>query len=329
MNKTAVLALALLAALSAASCSKKQPDAELPVMGRLETFNYDPAARFEDRIGAMPEKLLEQYRLMDGRPGYRSYVPTAEERALLLNYLRLMPPVAERVFRESCAGLYFLEGFQGNGMVSWVLDERGKLYFHMTLNPAAFRQTLSETLTERESSCFIPDKGWAVSVDAGVKYKGLAYALFHEAAHAVDQMRGITPLLDPSQPEASRVPAGPDGGLITEVWDSHSRPFPRNEFWNRDNLTFYGFRGGPKIGIFDAYGVYSGFSSTPFASLYGSKSWAEDFAELAAYGLITGKLGQPYRIMLSAPGSKDKVFEPMKGAAARRAAAALALLEKM
>lgn len=329
MNKAAVLALALFAALSASSCSKKQPAAELPLMGRLETFSYDPAARFEDRIGAMPEKLLEQYRLMDGRPGYKSYVPTAGERALLLEYLRLMPPAAERVFRESCVGLYFLEGFQGNGMVSWVLDEKGKLYFHMTLNPAAFRQTLSETLTERESSCFIPGAGWAVSVDAGDKYRGLAYALFHEAAHAVDQMRGVTPLVDPSQPEASRVPARPDGGLFTEVWDSYSRPFPLSEFWNRDNLTFYGFGGGPKIKMLDAYGVYKGFSSAPFASLYGSKSWAEDFAELTAYGLITGKLGQPYKIMLSGPGPKNDVFEPMRGAAARRSAAALALLEKM
>ncbi|PKM97057.1 MAG: hypothetical protein CVU79_10415 [Elusimicrobia bacterium HGW-Elusimicrobia-3] len=329
MRKSNLLALAL-APLLLAACSKKAPVQAVPEMARLETFAYAPGAGFESRIGPMPERLLEIYREIDGRTDYRNYAPTAADKALVLEYLRLMPPALERVFREKCVGLYFVENLQGNGVTSWVVDREGTLYFHMTLNPAALRLGLSETLTERESSCFIPEKGRNVSIDSGGKHKGLAYALFHEGAHAADYIYGLTPLVDEGLPEAYRPPARPDGGLFTETWESYSKPFPRSDFPFREKLTFYGFGGGPKIPLADADGVYAGLAGSPFVSLYGAKSWAEDFAELTAYGLITGRLGQPYRITVTGPLGVKKTAEPLKNpAVARRAAAALALLEKL
>lgn len=327
MKKSSLLPLAL-APLLLAACSPKTP--AVPEMGRLETFAYVPGSSFESRIGPMPERLLEIYRGIDGRTDYRNYAPTAADKALVLEYLRLMPPALERVFRDKCVGFYFVENLQGNGVTSWVVDTAGNLYFHMTLNPAALRRGLSETLAERERSCFIPEKGRSLAVDAGGKYKGLAYALFHEGAHAADYIYGVTPLVDEGLPEAYRPAARPDGGLFTGAWESYSKPLPRNDFPFRDRLTFYGFGGGPKIPLADAGGVYAGLAGSPFVSLYGAKSWAEDFAELAAYGLIAGRLGQPYRITVAGPLGVKKVVEPLKNpAAARRAAAALALLEKL
>jgi hypothetical protein len=327
LRKSNLLLLAL-APLLLAACSKKTPT--VPEMGRLETFAYTPGSSLESRIGPMPERLLEIYREIDGRIDYRNYAPTAADKALVLEYLRLMPPALERVFREKCVGFYFVENLQGNGVTSWVVDSRGTLYFHMTLNPAALRRGLSETLTERERSCFVPGKNWSLAVDAGGKHKGLAYAIFHEGAHAADYIYGLTPLVDEGLPEAYRPAGRPDGGLFTEAWEAYSKPFPRNDFLFRDQLTFYGFGGGPKIPLADADGVYAGLAGSPFVSLYGAKSWAEDFAELTAYGLITGRLGQPYRITVSGPGGIRKTVEPLKNqAAARRAAAALALLEKL
>ncbi|OGR77416.1 MAG: hypothetical protein A2X32_04395 [Elusimicrobia bacterium GWC2_64_44] len=325
MRKLALLPLLLLAA----ACSGNPKQDGVPEMARLELYNYSPAASLEDRIGLIPERLLEIYRALDNKPGYKPYPPTPQEKALLLEYLALMPPAYGRVFREKCAGLYFVEGFTGYGVTSWVVDGEGRLYFTMTLNPAALRETLSETMTSRERSCFIPESGQAVTVDAGTKYKGLAYALFHEAAHALDYIEGVTPYTDLDQPERYRAAARPDGGLFTEAWESYAKPFPRNDFLFRDKITFYGFGGGPKIALSDAYGAYAGLAGSPFVSLYGAKSWAEDFAELTAYGLIAGKLGQPYRVTLSMKGAASRAFEPMKGPAARRAAAALALAEKL
>ncbi|MDO8805746.1 MAG: hypothetical protein Q7R35_15105 [Elusimicrobiota bacterium] len=313
---------------AAAACEKKQASPELPVMARLEIYGYNPYLRLEGRLGQMPAILLEQYRLMDGRPDYKSYNPSPAEKALFLQYLRLMPPAVERIFMARCVGVYFVEGFMGNGLTSWVADSKGKTYFHMTLNPAAFRQTLTETLTERERSCFIPARGWTISVDAGSEYKGLAYAVFHEAAHAVDYMAGVTPLVDPDLPERYRPPARPDGGFFTKTWASHSAPSPGYDYPYRDKLTFYGLGGGPKIPLAEAPGIYNSLIGGPFASLYGSKSWAEDLAELTAYGLIVRRLGQPYRITVAGPAGKT-VSEPMEGRAGRRAEAILQLLEKI
>lgn len=297
-------------------------------MARLEIYAYDPSSRFEDRIGPMPAKLLEQYRLMDGRPDYTAYAPSAAEKALLLEYLRLMPPAVERIFRDKCVGLYFVRGFMGNGMTSWVADGSGKVYFHMALNPAAFRQTLSETLTERESSCFIPAKGWKVSVDAGKKYKGLAYAIFHEGAHAVDYMAGITPMVDPYMPAAYRPTPHSYAGLFTSAWAAYSSPAPGSDYAGRTKLTFYGLGGDPKIPLAGAAELYNGLMGSPFVSLYGSKSMAEDLAELTAYDLIVRRLGQPYRIIVTGP-EGEIVSEPMKGRAGARADAAVKLIEKL
>jgi hypothetical protein len=330
MGNKPVLLLALsLLLCGQAACAKKKPAPVVPAISRIELYEYSPASSLEDRIKAMPPKVLEFYRQMDGRPDYKTYLPTPADKALLLSYLRLMPPAVERVFREKCVGLYFVEGFAGNGMTNWVADEKGGLYFHMALNPAGLRQTLSETLTERERSCFLPARGAGVTVDAGKKYKGLAYAVFHEAAHAADYIYGLTPMVDPDLPPAYRPAPRPDGGLFGKVWELYRTTRPPGAYPWREKLTFYGLGGGPKLTLAEAPGVYKGLAASPFVSLYGSKSWAEDFAELTAYYLITVKLGQPYAITVAGPGLKTIRLEPMTGPAAARAAAAAELLRKL
>jgi len=318
---------ALLAA-SLACCAACGAREQLPPMARMEMYGDSLSLPFERRITAMPPALLEEYRRMDARPDYSAHVPTDAEKALVLRYLRLMPPAFERAFRARCVGLYFVEGFAGSGMTSWVRGADGRAYFHMALNPAVFGQTLSRTLTERERSCFAAAPGYSVSVDAGVKYKGLAYALFHESAHALDYVEGLSPMADPELPAAlRRAPAG-GAALFARVWDSYSAPKPAADYPARASLTFYGLGGGPKLKAGDAAAAYEELAASPFISLYGSKSWAEDYAELTAYALITGRLGQPYRITVSGPRGR-KVYEPMKGRAGARARAALELAEKI
>lgn len=323
MIRRAILTAAL---ACCAACGARE---QLPPMSRMEMYGNSVSLPFEQRIAAMPPALLEEYRKMDGRPDYRAHVPADAEKALVMQYLRLMPPVFERTFRERCVGLYFVEGFAGNGLTSWVQGTDGKAYFHMTLNPAVFGQTLSQTLTARERSCFAAAPGYSVSVDAGSRYRGLAYALFHESAHALDYMAGISQNVDPEMPLRLRAVQRPDGGLFTGVWDSYSVPKPAFDFPARSSVTFYGLRGGPRLKASDAPAVYQALAASPFVSLYGSESWAEDMAELTAYGLITGRLGQPYRITVTGPGDFKKVCEPMKGRAGARARAALGLAEKI
>ncbi|MBU2573224.1 MAG: hypothetical protein KKH28_04015, partial [Elusimicrobia bacterium] len=313
----------ILALAGAVSCKKKGAPvvsrSDVPEMALIELYNYSPSSEFEERIGKMPDRLLELYRLMDERKDYAAYEPSQAEKALVAKYLRFLPPVFERVFREKCVGLYFVRGFAGNGLTSWVVDARGRLYFHMVLNPDALKNDLSTTLTEREKSCFLPVSGGRVSVNAGKKYKGLAYALFHEASHAVDYIEGVTLFAEPDFPERYRPPGRQPGDIFTGVWRDYSLPKPGNNYSLRNKITFYGLGGGPKLAFAEAPELYSGLMRSPFVSLYGSKSWAEDFAELIAFDMITRKLGQPYKITLSVPGARPLVFEPMRSSALIRA----------
>ena len=332
----ACLCLLLLAPSGLVSCKKKAAPVDggmavdVPEMARMGLYNYSPSSEFEERIGKMPDKLLELYRQMDGRPDYAEYEPSKEEKELVLKYLRLLPPAFERVFREKCVGLYFVSGFAGNGMTSWVVDTRGRLYFHMTLNPAALVNDLSVTLTERERSCFFPESAGRVSVHAGKKYKGLAYALFHESAHALDYIYGITPFVEPGFPERYRAIPRPTAELFRAAWVEYAVPRPEHNYALRNKITFYGLGGGPKLSLSAAPELYRGLAASPFPSLYGSKSWAEDFAELTAFGMITGALGQPYRITLALPGAKPSVMEPMRATkAAVRAGKLLKSLESL
>lgn len=327
MRGSRALALALLLPL-AAGCSSRRAQ-YLDVVTDLKNYAFDPASRLEDRIGLMPGKVLDVYKQADGMPGYKAYEPSAGEKALLLSYLRLMPAPVERIFREKCVGIYFIDGLKGNGITNWIGGRPGEIYFFVALSRESLEKSLSETLTDRERSCFIPEKGFDVAVDAGRKYRGVAYALFHEAAHAVDYASGVTPFVEPGLPREYS-PLGRDaGGLFTSVWQAYDKPFPKDDFYQRDKITFYGFGGGPKIPMADAGGMQMLLEKSPFVSLYGAKSWAEDLAELTAFGLLARRLGQPYGITVTAPGGRKLEFHPMKGAASRRAAAALKLLEAL
>ncbi len=320
-----LLCLALL--LSAAPGCTRRP-ADLPALVRLETFAFNAASPFEDRITVMPPALLEHYRDWDKRPDYTSYKPSAADRALLMEYLRLLPPVYERIFKARCAGIYFVSGLMGNGITTWVIGPGDKVYFHITLNPAALKAGLSETLTKRERSCFIPRAGWDVKVDAGNKYKGLLYALFHEGTHGLDYAAGLSPYCDDTMPKFYWPEEPVSGSFFFKEWSGYFAPLKSSDYHGRDMVTFYGLGGGPKIDITEAKYVYEGLKKSPFMSLYGSKSWAEDLAELTTFAILTGKLGQPYRILIQYPDSLT-TLEPMKGEAGARAVEALSYLDKI
>ena len=319
--------LCLVVLLSVVSGCVKRP-ADLPALGRLETFGFDPASRLEDRITVIPPAMLNHYRDWDKRPDYAAYKPSDSDKALLMEYLRLLPPVYERTFKARCAGIYFVSGLMGNGITTWVIGPEDKVYFNITLNPAALKTGLSETLTKRERSCFIPRSGWDVKVDAGGKYKGLLYALLHEGAHGLDYAAGISPYCDDTMPKYYWPAESVSGSFFYKTWSGYSVPYKRSDFHGRDLVTFYGLGGGPKIDITEAKYVYEGLKKSPFMSLYGSKSWAEDLAELATFAVLTGKLGQPYKVLIQYPDSLT-TLEPMKGDAGARAGEALSLLEKI
>ncbi|MCX5785114.1 MAG: hypothetical protein NTX59_05455 [Elusimicrobia bacterium] len=330
MKKIIISILCLTAVFGAAGCGKKSASGpDIPYYSSLENYKFDPAIPLADRIVIVPPDMLKSAAETDGRADYKAYDPTAADKELFSKYLALLPPVYGRVFRERCVGVYFIENFMGNGVTSWVVDGKGVIYFYMILNPASLKNNLSKTLTDRERSCFIARPGLDIKVNAGQKYKGLLYALFHEGTHAVDYIKGVTPFADDSMP-SGYFPASPlAGDFFRTVWADYRVPLIPGLIDGRENITFYGLGGGPKLEMYGVPAMYRELTFSPFISLYGSKSWAEDLAELASFAFITQKLGQPYSIGLTGFGPGPEVFYPMKGPAGPRSQTIMKLLESM
>lgn len=301
---------------------------ELPEMARLGSYAFDPVSALEARIAAVPAPVLEYFRTEDQRPDYAAYLPSHAEKKLLLDYLALLPPEYAKVFKARCVGLYFISGFIGNGVTNWVAGSDGKIYFYIILNPDAFNKDLSETLTERERSCFRPEAGWSVAVSAGRRYKGLLYALAHEAAHGLDYAVGISPYTDDTMPEYFRPKKNLARDFFGGVWQDYRLPRPAADFPGRDKITFYGLGGGPKLDISGALPLYKDLYAGQFVSLYGARSWAEDLAELETFHAITERLRQPVRVTFISPGGRQ-TMRPMDGKAAARAAVLRSFMEKI
>ena len=320
--------LVLILAVSGSVSCKKKYDPQVPPISRLEYHDFNSSSSLSDRIKLMPEKVLDFYRQMDNRQDYQAYNPSSADKALVLEYLSLLPPIYGKVFRERCVAIYFVENFMGNGIANWTLDRDNRIYFHIALNPASLKDNLSQTLTERERSCFIGAPGLSISVNTGTKYKGLAYALFHEATHGVDYVKGITPFTDKDFPRKYWPKNICNGGIFFKSWKDYSIPLKDMDFKGRDRITFYGLSGGPKLKIKEAPSLYKGLVSSPFISLYSSKSWAEDLAELASFQMITAKLGQPYIITLSGFG-QEIILEPMSSNGGKRGGEIMKILESI
>ncbi|MBI5240765.1 MAG: hypothetical protein HY926_09855 [Elusimicrobia bacterium] len=317
--KTRTAVPALLAAALGLACARGGPAPDQlkqylsqPQM-QVKSYAFDPASPLESRLGPCPEMLLAWLREIDDKPGYRGYAPSAAEKRLVLELLAALPERMKQAFQERLLGIYFVEDFTGNGMSNWVLDESGQVHAWLVVNPAAFKKSLSETLTAREASVF---KGGGVKVDCGTRYRGVVYTILHEGLHVYDFVRGVTPYVEEAVVHAAR--GGKGLGASWDVWESLKKPRPEADFPFRDELRFYGMNGGPSIRAADAAKVYLGLMRSPFPSLYASQSWAEDAAELFTFHHITSVLKQPYVIRLAGP--RPASFEPMRsGHAAARA----------
>lgn len=282
---------------------------------KLKTYAFDPKSTLDSRLGPCPKALLELLKEQDERKDYEGYAPTPAEAALLRGYLATLPPKMTQAFEERLLGVWFVKNFTGNGMSSWVLGKDGALYAWIVLNPSGFSRSISQTLTARDASLFKDSPG--LSIDAGDKYSGIFYTILHEGTHAYDYIRGITPYVE-------EFPALARGKALDASWDVWRKiDAPRTDavLPLRDKLHFYGLAGGPALAAAEARPLYTALAKSPFASLYGSQSWAEDVADLVTFHHLAVVLKQPYQIMLPPSGrEKGLTVEPMKTGRAKERA---------
>jgi len=270
-----------------------------------------------ERVQPVSENLLSYLKALDNMPSYANYTPSPSEMKEISNYIEMLPPLHQKIMKERMLGIYFVDTFMGGGMTDIAADEAGKEYFYIIFNPATLKSPFGKWVSQKDMTCFIPDNsGYTVEIETGTGYNGFFYILLHEVTHGIDYVENITPYADDFQWKMmvffSKMPKQMTP-FVTGIWDGLKLPLPDNDYQMRKQVSVYGW-GGPNIKLAKAEKLYRNFSASPFVTLYGSTSWAEDLAEFATYYHITQVLGKPYVITVKSNGNPVFVYEPMKSA---------------
>lgn len=279
------------------SCPLAARAAEPPDSKALRSYDFDASIPLP-RLKPMPPWLLQKWIDMDEMP-YEAYTPSLPEAMQLGLAFDRLPAPMRKVLSERVIAVYLVKGLKGNGITEWVLDSSSRPYVYMILNPAGFTQTLSQLLTERDRSIFRGPVD--LKVEAG-DWSGIFYSVAHESAHAFDFVKNVTPYTDPGIYEARN--PGASAAWRWDAWAEYAKPEPRADYPLRTKLHFYGF-GEPELDASQAAELCSQWAGTPFASFYGSLSWAEDLAELFVLRHLIQDLHQPLRRVCG-----GKVYSP-------------------
>src|SRR5215469_1407593 len=168
----------------------------------------------------------------------------------------------------------------------------------VSLFAGALHETVSELVTRKERTLFeSAGSDLSVTVEGGT-LSAIVYVLLHEATHIVDFTVGAAP-----------TPAHPGGKhpLVSEIWQDDRTP--TNEYRLPVLMSIF-WRTRQAMPIAQAAELYEALSHTPFISVYSSCDSHDDLAELVAWTELTGRLHQPYRIVISNGANIVRVFEP-------------------
>ncbi len=277
----------------------------------LKSYSFNPDTTLRSRIKPAPPFVMDYLIEMDGRPDYSSYAISDDERSLIEDYLSKLPPVHQNVLKERLIGIYFVNNFIGSGFAEYVLSDKNDIYSFLVFNPLILKNDLSEWLSYRENTCFInKSPEYRIEIDCGREFLGLMYGLLHETSHVVDYVLQYTPFVEPALTKIDGYQVK-SSDFTRGIWSEYYLPSREYRSPYRKKISFYGLGGGVKIDITDSVSVYKKLKDTPFVSIYGWVSWAEDFAELITFYHLTEKLHQPYEIRVYEKGNLIFKYDPM------------------
>lgn len=277
----------------------------------LKDYQFNPESKLISRIKINPDAALDYFRQLDSNPNYSLYQPSQEERQLMLDSFTQLPPLTQKVLKERLAGIYFVNHLLGSGLTEFILNDQDEIYIIMAFNPAIFKKNINQWLTDKENTCFIPNKeGLRLEIEVNPKLSGFFGILLHESVHAVDYVVGITPFVEPAL-QKIRKPLTKKSDFILGIWQEYQIPDKSADFLWRPKLTFYGSKNGPLILLEKAPEVYAQLLASPFVSLYSTLLWAEDLAEFVMFYHLTQKMRNPYRIQIKNAGKILSSYEPM------------------
>ena len=281
----------------------------------LGSYRFDEDSSLVSRVTAPPPMVLNYLMKLDGRIDYEPYAPDGKEMKIIESAIASLPAQHEKILKKRLIGIYFIRNFFGNGLADWVVDPQNTVYTILVFNSGVFAKNLTELLTEKEKTCFLADDPeYDIHIDCGKKYNGFHYILVHEATHALDYVINVTPYADREYKDHMNIRVS-ETEFTKGIWSGYDASRVRYLFSKR--VFFYGSPK-PQLRISESPVVYKELSRSPFASLYGSQSWAEDLAELAAFYHITRVLDQPYCITVTRKGKTAASVRPMESQEVRK-----------
>ena len=275
----------------------------------FESYRFDENSSLISRVTIPPIFMLNYLKKLDNKPDYYPYLPNSNEMKIVEDALNLLPPLNQRILKKKLIGIYFIRNFLGNGLTDWVVDSQNTVYTIVVVNSGVFTKNLSDLLTIKEKTCFqTDDQEYEIYFDCGKKFNGFNYILLHESTHAVDYIKNFTPYADVQYKNYMHIGIS-ETEFTKTIWKGYDASCGDYTFSKR--VVFYGFSK-PKLRMSEAAEVYTELSHSPFVSLYGSLSWAEDLAELVTFYHITHVLNQPYAITITRKGEKILSVHPME-----------------
>ena len=271
------------------------------------TGAIDVSGPVESRIQGAPANVISWLNAMDSTDNYKPYTLTAEEEILFIRYLSLLPENYRQIVEEKVIVIYFIDNFTGGGMTCETFDTNGNMYMVWFYNTEILRRTLGEWINYRENS-FFDDNENGIGIVAGCTgdYAALIHTLLHEASHVFDYYYHVTPFVEPGLHHRNTVLKT---GFTETIWETYNLPVEKYDFPRRGELSAYGL--GPAQRKSLAPDIYRSLSKTPFASVYGSRNWAEDFAEAFTWYYLGKYLNCSYRVSIINGEDDTFVYEPL------------------
>jgi len=249
-----------------------------------------------ERAVAIPETLLKTWQKADAKLNpialsYESYLPTLVEKELLKKSFSTLPSSWQKVLQKKLTRIFFVKNLVGAGITDWVINgKNNERFYTILLNPKLFHTNTKSWLEYRANSMFSQGDYYITYVGVP-EIPALTYALLHETAHIIDFETYQTPFVDPFMQQYLHI--SNTETLFTEnVWQAYSQPLITFEFSERKHLNAY------HLTIQRDYinnnklpEIFTHLKQTPFVTLYASLTWAEDYADFAAFSYLE-KMGQ-------------------------------------
>ncbi len=253
-------------------------------------------------IAPPPEGVFERFREEGMDPA--NHPLTEVERAKVEAAFSVLPPLHQRILGAHIHSISFLDNMPNTALTSPVVSLDSIERFNITFRAGILHETISEWATKKENTLYdrTENNEYTVSIEAG-KLDAFVFVLLHEATHVVDAVLNLTPPIENAADSVAPT-------VITkDIWKKMNVPL---EPYIDPLVEKTIFRGGGRIPIASAPGIYRALSKMPFVSLYATASWSEDIAELETIYHLTHKIKQPFYVYVKKGNHEVARFEPMK-----------------